>query len=377
MSTPSQATLIAREATTAEQGKWDALVSRNPAGGDFVHTTPYAATKAAVGWVPRFLVFERPGAEAHRPEAMTLVSVALVLERRLPALGRYWYLPNGPAVASPEAAAEHAAAIRSYLLQHQPRVFAVTLEPPVIKHAEHGPELSTRLAAYGAHWRPGIQGNTATAIVDLGHDDPTLLARFQKRCRNSISRAIRDGVEVREYPATAETFAHMHRLMQLVGGGGQVLRLRSADYAERFWRGFSEAGLGRFYGVDVDGSPALLAFVIRVGERAYYKDGGSERPRTSPGMSNLLQWRMMQAMRDEGARSYDLMGTPPQDQLSNPESPNYSLAAFKLSFAGEVTEFVGAYDLVLRPRAYRLWQRIGLPLAQRVHRRRYHDLDLY
>jgi lipid II:glycine glycyltransferase (peptidoglycan interpeptide bridge formation enzyme) len=370
--------ITARYASAAEIEAWDELVAGNPAGGDFVQTRPYADTKAAVGWTPRFLVFERGG--AGDGSARERASAALVLERRLPLLGRYWYLPHGPAVATAAEAREHTAALRDFLRAHEPRVFAATVEPPIeLPEGTAAPdsEVARSLAELGARWRPGIQSNVSTAIVSLAGDDAALLTGFQKRCRNSISRALRDGVEVREYPADAETFAHMHRLMRLVGGGGQALRLRSEEYAERFWSGFSAAGLGRFYGIEVDGSPALLAYVIRVGERAYYKDGGSERPRTSPGMSNLLQWRMMRDMRDEGATSYDLMGTPPRDRLDDPSSPNHTLAAFKLSFAGAVTEFAGAHDLVLRPRAYRAWLRLGLPLAQRLHRRRHRDLDLY
>lgn len=363
--------LRVRYATANERDSWDDLVTQNPTGGDFVHTLPYAATKQRVGWHPRHLVWEQG---PHR------VSVALVLERRLPLLGRYWYLPHGPAVTDTGQVATHTAALRHFVLQQAPSVFAVTIDPLVMNSAENRDKLTGphgSLSPLGAHWRPGIQGNTATAIVPLVSPDDALLASFHKRSRNMVNRALRDGVVVREYPANAETFAHMHRLMRLVGGGTAQLRLRSTEYAETFWREFAAAGLGKFYGIDVDGSPALLAFVIRSGAQAFYKDGGSERPRTSPGMSNLLQFEMMRAMRDAGATHYDMMGVPPKDQLDDPSAPNHSLATFKLSFAREVTEFIGAYDVVLRPRQYRLWQRLGLPLAQRLHRRRYRDLDLY
>lgn len=363
--------LQARFARADEVERWDILVAANPTGGDFVQTKPYAATKATVGWTPRYLVFEAAGAP---------VSVALVLERRIPLLGRYWYLPHGPAVAEPASTHAHVVALRKFALQQPGRIFAITIDP-MLEDTEQNRLATTAgpyaLTALGARWRPGIQGNTFTAIVSLDGSDAELLARFHKRCRNMINRALRDGVEVREYPANAETFAHMHRLMRLVGGGGAALRLRSESYAETFWRGFSDAGLGRFYGIEVDGTPALLAFVIRVGECAFYKDGGSERHRTTPGMSNLLQWRMMRDMRDAGARSYDMLGVPPRARLDDPTAPNHSLAPFKLSFAREVTEFIGAYDVVLRPGAFTWWQRFGLPITQRLHRRRYRDLDLY
>lgn len=363
--------LNVRFATPAECESWDSLVAQNPTGGDFVQTLAYAATKQTVGWRSRHLVWESD---------QGIVSVALVLERRIPFLGRYWYLPHAPSVTEPTAVISHMAAFRDFARAQQPRVFAATVDPLVFNTDENMQALTSgpaSLHTLGAHWRPGIQGNTATAIVPLDTTDEALLASFHKRSRNMVSRALRDGVSVREYPATAETFAHMHRLMRLVGGGNAQLRLRSEDYAETFWREFAAAGQGKFYGIEVEGSPALLAFVIRVGTQAFYKDGGSERHRTTPGMSNLLQFHMMQAMRDAGATHYDMMGVPPRDRLDDPSAPNHSLATFKLSFAREVTEFVGGFDLVLQPRRYRIWQRLGLPIAQRAHRRKYRDLDLY
>ncbi|MBK0419339.1 peptidoglycan bridge formation glycyltransferase FemA/FemB family protein [Leucobacter sp. CSA1] len=365
--------LQARYASPAEIDRWDDLVAANPSGGDFLQVRGFATTKAAVGWTPRYLVFEEAGGGR-------VVSVSLVLERRIPTVGDYWYLPHGPAVRTTADLRAHAEALRDFLRDRARGVFAATLEPLVEDTEENRTRLDSgehSLAALGARWRDGIQINTSTAIVDVDRDDDELLASFHKKCRNMISRATRDGVEIREYPATPETFAHMHRLMRLVGGGKAKLDLRSQAYTERFWRAFSDAGLGRFFGIDVDGAPAVMAYTIRVGERAFYKDGGSERPRTTPGMSNLLQWHMMRVQRDAGAKSYDLVGVPPRDRLDDPEYLNHSLAPFKLSFAREVTEFIGAYDLVMRPGAYSRWQRYGLRLAQRLHRGRYDDTGMY
>ena len=364
--------LQARAATADERRRWDELVAANPAGGDFVLAEAFAETKAAVGWTPRHLVFAR-GAE--------IVSVALVLERRIPTVGTYWYLPHGPAVTTPRETHEHAEALAAFAKAGAPRVFAITIEPPIENtHAarealETGPY---SLSGMDARWREGLQGNTSTAIVNIDRDDDALMTSFHKKCRNMIRRAERDGVRIVDMPATPETFAHMHRLMRLVGGGNkQDLNLRSEDYAERFWRGFSARGQGSFAAIEVDGTPAVMAYSIRIGDRAFYKDGGSERPRVTPGMSNLMQWHLMRQARDAGAKTYDMLGVPPRDQLDDPAHPNHSLAPFKLSFAREVTEYIGAYDLVLRPAAFRRWQRYGLPVAQRLHRKRYHDLGLF
>lgn len=362
--------LTARYAHPEEIERWDELVAQVPSGGDFLQTKAYAATKAAVGWTPRYLVFESAG---------ETVSAALAIERRVPTVGHYWYLPHGPGVTDADALEQHTAALRDFLREHEPRVFAATVEPLVLDSTENRTRLDHSLGELGAHWRDGIQINTFTAIVDIDRDDDALLASFDAKCRNKVRRGVKDQVEVRQYPATPETFAHMHRLMRLVGGGGKTdLDLRPEAYTERFWREFTDAGLGFFYGVPgSDGDPAVMAFVIRIGERAFYKDGGSERPRTTPGMANLMQYRMMIDARDAGIKRYDLVGVPPTDRLDDPNYRNHSLAPFKLSFAREVTEFIGAYDLVMHQGRYRRWERYGLSVAQRLHRKMYNDTGMY
>ena len=362
--------LTARFATPDEVASWDELVAANPGGGEFLSARAFAETKRTVGWRPRYVVFTADRA---------VHSVALVLERRTPPLGRLWYLPRGPAALDASSLHAHTVALRE-LAARERDVFAVTLEPPIQidPDAEDPAGEQARLAAAaGLRARPAIQGNATTAVVRLDRDDEALLASFDKKCRNMIRRAERDGVIVRRADANPETFAHMHRLMRLVGGGAADLALRPQSYSETLWSGFASAGQGQFTAIDVDGTPAVMGFMIRIGDRAFYKDGGSERDRVTPGMSNLLIWEMMRDARAAGARELDLFGVAPAWATSTAEHPAYGLGLFKLSFARERTTFAGAFDLVVRPARYALWSRFGERIAQRLHRRRYRDLGLY
>lgn len=363
--------LIARFAERQEIDDWDTLVAENPTGGEFLAAEAFAATKAAVGWTPRYIVFDAGG---HRH------SVALILEYRVPLLGALWYLARGPAAVDEPALVQHLAALRTLITSEAPRVFAVTFEPPVVApDPEHlDVEPSDELARLGVARRPYIQGNRHTAIVRIDRDDDELITQFDKKCRNMIRRAQREGTVVRTPAADTATFAQMHRLMRLVGGGTAELMLRSRDYTERLWRGFSDAGQGRFYAIDgADGEPAVMGYLIRVGSRAFYKDGGSERDRVTPGMSNLLLWQMMLDARDAGATEFDLFGVAPPWATSTAEHPSYGLGLFKLSFSRERTDYIGAFDLIIRPRAFGLWRRAGERVVGAIHRRRYHDLTLY
>lgn len=365
-----QGELAARFAHPEEIASWDSLISRNPAGGDFLMSAGFADAKASVGWNPRHLVFEDGGA---------FVSAALVLERRIPLLGRYWYLAKGPGAVTVGELKAHISALRQLIASSRSRVFAVTLEPPVLatEDTETQLEESPSLAELGVLRRPGIQGNVHTAIVNIDRTDEELLASFDSKCRNMVRRAQRDGVTVRRFAATQHTFDEMFRLMHLVGGGKAKLALRSQAYLEKMWRTFDANNEGYFFGIEVDGTPAVLSYMVVIGDRAFYKDGGSERPRTSPGMSNLVQFEMMRAARDAGARSYDMFGIAPESASSNDDHPAWALGMFKLSFARTRTDYIGGFDLVLRNKQYALWQRIGKRLTSAWHRRRFNDLDLY
>lgn len=362
-------TLRARWATPEEIERWDSLVAQNPAGGDFLLTTAFAAAKRTVGWEPRFMVFDTGDA---------LESVALILEKRIPFLGAYWYLPRSPGVDDLASLEAHLDALRTFAKSQAPSVFTVTVEPPLVDSEAHRTALrSLAPERFGdTVLGDGIQANTVTAVVDLARDDDALLASFDKKCRNMIRRAERDGVEVKEYTPDAAVFERMHHLMTLVGGGQVELRLRSKAYTEVLWNGLIEAGHARFFGIERDGEPIVMAVVFMVGDRAFYKDSGSDRTRVTPGMSNYLHWHIMRTLRDAGAVTYDLFGVAPEWATSNEEHPNYAGGKFKLSFGPRVT-YVGAIDLICKPAKYRVWRRIGLRIASRLHRKRHQDFSFY
>ena len=73
-----------RDATAAEIADWDALVLRNPDGGQWTQSSAYATVKRTERLHPRHLVLEGPE-RVH----------ALALEHRSLA-GRFWYFATGP-----------------------------------------------------------------------------------------------------------------------------------------------------------------------------------------------------------------------------------------------------------------------------------------
>ena len=108
-----------------------------------------------------------------------------------------------------------------------------------------------------------------------------------------------------------------------------------------------------------------------LGEKGTYKDGASIRKRNAYGASHLLQWEIIKWMKANNVTSYDLCGVPPSDKILDESHPHYGLGRFKTSFNKQVTDYIGAYDLVVKPISYKLWARIGERATLRLHSARF------
>jgi lipid II:glycine glycyltransferase (peptidoglycan interpeptide bridge formation enzyme) len=300
------------------------------------------------------VVVERPG----RP------SVAVgVLAKRVPLLGEWWHLPAGPAGEDTAAVLEAASAVAD--LARSRGAFLLKIEPRL--------GLDARDAIRAAGYRDTVRiiPNPSTVLVELGEpgrSDEELLASLGKKARNSINRARRDGIEVSRVPATDENCAALYRLLRETAEGRFVLR--SEEYYRAFWQRFEADGSGRMFlahRAGADGAPELIAgaYAMALGDKTTYKDGASVRAKSAYGASHALQWEVLRWAAERGARVHDLCGAPPSDRADDRDHPLHGVGQFKRSFAPEITDYAGAFDLPLKPRAYAFWVKLGDRLARR------------
>lgn len=362
--------LLARSATKSELSRWDECLSKNEDGGTFLSSRSFATAKEQFGWQSKFVVFERGGA---------VVSQTLILVRKIPLLGSLWYLPGGPPAVTLETARDHVLALEALAKLEKGNVFTITFEPPIPQAFNESGASLFDLTSMDSRFkpRPAIQGNAHTALVDLTRDEADILDSFDGSCRNKIRRAQKDGVHVEVIAASDETFDSMHRLMRLVGGGNASLLLRPKEYMENLWTGFTDKNQGFFLEIKRDDKPCVMGFLIIVGRRAFYKDGGSDRAMVSPGMSNLLVWEMIREAKRKGATELDLFGIAPPWAQKASDHPSYSLGLFKLSFARQRTDYVGAFDLVIQKATSWIWRTVGERITAWRHRTRYRDIGMY
>lgn len=343
-----------RLATEAERGDWDALVQRNPDGGQWTQGEAFAAIKRPDRLHAVHLVLEGPS-----------TVYALALEHRSLA-GRFWYFPLGPGapIAEYPGIVE---ALRRAAPSLARGIFAIKVEPFVVDTPEHREILA------GAGLRPSapIQKNLHTVLVDLTPEPDAIFAGFTKNLRNHIRYAIKHGYRVEKVEPGEQTFRTMYGLLQTIAGGKGSELTRPYEYYHRVWTELCARGQGHFW-FGYDGAhegPQASSFMIGFGDYAIAKDGGSVPDRAIRGGAHLMRWEAMQWFKEhEGRTIYDAYVTPPSWEQDDPEHPMHGPGKFKRLF-GPITDHLPSHDLVLDARRFGLFTRALLPIEWRVRRR--------
>jgi lipid II:glycine glycyltransferase (peptidoglycan interpeptide bridge formation enzyme) len=190
-------------------------------------------------------------------------------------------------------------------------------------------------------------------LADRSVDD--LFAGFNQQWRRNIRKAEKAGVTVR-----AGSFADLpifHQIYQETAARDHFTP-RALEYFQRMWAALNgeHDGTMSLWLAERDGHCAAAAIMVIVGDHAWYSYGASTTADRDVRPSNAVQWAMMQEAHARGCRIYDLRGI--SDTLS-PDDHLIGLLQFKIGTGGEVQEYIGEWDIVLRPlwaRAYALYR---------------------
>lgn len=321
------------------QDTWNEQLIANPDRGNVFQMKEMAETKRRGGWTPRY---ERIG-----DVAMT------ILEKNVPLLGKYWYIPKGPGVMTVEDLQKILPNLRR--LAHRNGAFVVKIEPEILETDAAKQQLATE----GLIPTAPVQPNASTVIIDLSPDLETVLASLNQKGRHALKRAERDGVTAAPVDLTEENMRTMFNLLTETASGRFETSVRDFEYYREFWRSYVQSGHGQLFFAHYEGRLVAAAFCLYLGRKGLYKDGASIREKTAYGASHLLQWEVIKWMKSRGVTSYDLCGAPHSSEVKNESNKFYGIGRFKTSFNKHVTDYVGCYDLPVHPLAYKVWRLIG------------------
>lgn len=352
-----------RFASEAEAADWDALVEAAPGGGEIWQSREYAEIKRYQRYTPRYVVDAAP--VPGPDEGSARFPATLVLEKRIPLLGLFWYVPAGPdvsldAVGTPMSAGEYVArGERLAAFARANGVFLLKVEPRILR----GDAAIATLRAAGYASVPHVLPNESTIVLDISGDEDEILRGFSSSTRTKIRKADKEGFEVRRVEASDENCRTMFELLSATAEGS--FELRPYDYFRRFWQTFQTAGRGQLVlGYDA-GAPVAGMFATALGRTSGYKDGASAKSRLPTGAMYRMQLELIRWGKEQGATRHDLIGTPPSDRLDDPGHRLHGVGQYKLRLSKDVTDYVGALDLPLRPARARVWNAVGERIARR------------
>lgn len=334
-----------RLATDHEIQHWNEAILANPDNGNIFQGYEFSQVKKLGGWKPLYV---------------TNGTIAItVLQKATFGFGKLWYIPKGPGIKTMRELDDILPTLKEFAKKQN--VFAVKIEPEIIKNNE---AMADALKLTLQPVSP-IQPNFSTVLLDIHGDSDTVLASLNQKGRHAIRRAERDGVSVKQVDATDENCQKMYNLLQETAAGS--FRIRSYNYYKTFWQTYARANQGQLFFAYYNSMIVAGAYALVFGKKSTYKDGASIRERTAYGASHLLQWHVILWAKSLGAQVHDLCGAPPSDQINNTAHPHYGIGRFKTSFNKTVTDYIGAFDIIIKPRNYKLWVALGQKMVMRLH----------
>ena len=218
------------------------------------------------------------------------------------------------------------------------------------------PEAELQGAVVGALREAGYRPSPAqlqssgTVLVDLEGPEEALLGRMSSTWRRYVRKAAREGVTVRQ--GTAADLPRFYELYLETSERDHFIP-RPADYIERLWGHLAPSGTVGLLLAEVEGVPEAALLPMSLGRRAWYLYGASSERGQAAHAAYLIQWEAMRWARERGCAVYDMWGAP--NDPSDKDDPLAGVYYFKRGFGGRHVRWVGAYDAVLVPPLYGLW----------------------
>ena len=179
-----------------------------------------------------------------------------------------------------------------------------------------------------------------------GKTEDELMASFHNKTRYNIRVAEKKGVSIEI--KGAEAAEDFHKIM-IETGNRDNFGIRSTEYFERILNSLGKNA--RLYLAYYEGKPIAGSLAILCGDKVWYLYGASSNEHRNLMPNYLVQWAMIQWAVAEGCRIYDLRGVSGFLDESN---PLYGIYKFKKRFGGDLTEFIGEMDLVVKPLGFKL-----------------------
>lgn len=192
-----------------------------------------------------------------------------------------------------------------------------------------------------------------TQILDLTKTEKKLIQSFHPKTRYNIKLAEKKGVIVKEesndkgFEIFAKLYFETCKRQKYLGHNYQ--------YHKTVWKNLKNK-IAHILIAYFNNIP-LAAYELWYKDKTlYYVYGGTSIEYRNLMASNLLMWEAIKLGKKLGAEKFDMWGSlPPNYDLTHPWS---GFTRFKQGYGTKFIEFIGSYDLVIKPFLYKIYNAV-------------------
>ena len=342
------------EKKSISPSEWNRHVIEVPGGGHFFQSYEWGEFKRELGWKPVRIVLEQDGEPVGAGQFM-FYSTPVVP-------GGMLYCPKGPWLPW-----DNEEAVRSFFdgvveIAKRYNAHTVKIEPEVPEEWEDVKALIFELGFQKFRWDLNFK---TTLVIDLSQSEEDLLANMKSKARYNVRLARRKGVEIVK-DNSSEAVDQFWRMIETMVERNKFWH-RPRDYVVSSWQTLFEAGMANLFFAEHEGDRLSGLLAITMGHKYWYLSGASIDKKRNYHPNHLLQWEVMKWAKGRGATYYDMVNIPRPDELTE-DHPMYGIYRFKAGFGGEMANFIGCYDLPVKPAQAKLWNKME-PIYYRLHQR--------
>ena len=222
----------------------------------------------------------------------------------------------------------------------------IKIEPNVIVNQK--PETRTQLQNLGLIQSKKSLFTKYNFLIDLARSEEQLLAAMHPKTRYNIGIAQKKGVEV--YESTKQEDFEIYLKLYFETTKRQKYFGHTPTYHKLAWETLVPNKMARVLIAKYEGQPLVAWMLLNFGDTLYYPYGGSSTEHKEIMASNLVAWEAIRLGKKMGFCIFDMWGALAPDAKEN--NPWYGFHRFKAGYGGQHVEYVGTYDLVLKPSFY-------------------------
>ena len=185
-------------------------------------------------------------------------------------------------------------------------------------------------------------------LIDLTKTEEQLLAAMHPKTRYNIGIAQKKGVEV--YESTKEEDFEIYLKLYFETTKRHKYFGHTSSYHKLVWQTLAPVKMARLLIAKYQGEPLVAWMLLNFASTLYYPYGGSSKEYKDVMASNLIAWEAIRLGKKMGLKVFDMWGALAPDAKES--NPWYGFHRFKAGYGPAHVEYVGTYDLILKPALY-------------------------